>query len=56
VQETFITLDANRDGIISNLEWRGKGEEFKRLDSDHNGVITLPEYNQGNAVYRPITK
>jgi len=33
------TLDRNKDGKVSQLEWNGSPEEFKRLDLNHDGVL-----------------
>jgi Ca2+-binding EF-hand superfamily protein len=41
---TFATLDRNKDGKISQLEWNGTPETFKRLDVNHDGVLGPKEF------------
>ncbi|MCZ6786347.1 MAG: EF-hand domain-containing protein [Planctomycetota bacterium] len=39
----ILEMDANRDGLIEQAEWKGRPEMFKRLDSDGNGAISKEE-------------
>jgi len=44
VQDRFAEMDTNRDGRLSQREWRGPAEEFSRLDSNRDGVLSRSEY------------
>jgi Ca2+-binding EF-hand superfamily protein len=41
--EWFRRMDRNRDGDVSRSEWLGTTEEFDRIDTDHDGLISLAE-------------
>jgi hypothetical protein len=36
-------MDRNRDGDVSRKEWLGTEEEFRRIDTDGDGLISLAE-------------
>ncbi len=41
----FDKLDANKDGVITQVEARAAGtRHFDRLDQDHDGTISLEEF------------
>jgi Ca2+-binding EF-hand superfamily protein len=42
--EVFKDIDVNKDELITRGEWLDTEEAFKRLDRDHNGVITEREF------------
>ncbi len=39
----FRKMDRNRDGDVSRREFLGAGEDFDRLDADHDGLISPEE-------------
>jgi Ca2+-binding EF-hand superfamily protein len=39
----FRKMDRNRDGDVSRKEWLGTEEEFRAIDSDGDGLISLAE-------------
>jgi Ca2+-binding EF-hand superfamily protein len=39
----FRKMDRNRDGDVSRKEFLGTDEEFDRIDTDHDGLISLQE-------------
>jgi hypothetical protein len=36
-------MDRNRDGDVSRREWLGSEEEFRAIDTDGDGLISLEE-------------
>jgi hypothetical protein len=36
-------MDRNRDGDVSRKEWLGTEDEFRRIDTDGDGLISLQE-------------
>jgi len=43
--ERLAALDRNRDGRLTQKEWRGTSEEFKRRDGNQDGVLSGTELN-----------
>jgi hypothetical protein len=39
----FRKMDRNRDGDVSRREFLGSDEEFARIDTDGDGLISLEE-------------
>jgi Ca2+-binding EF-hand superfamily protein len=39
----FRKMDLNGDGDVSRREWLGSPEEFSRIDTDGDGLISLEE-------------
>lgn len=39
----FRKMDRNRDGDLSRKEWLGTDEEFKEIDADQDGLISVAE-------------
>ncbi len=46
----MLSMDSNRDGQLTQQEWRGASEEFKRRDGNQDGVLSGTELNnlEGN--------
>jgi hypothetical protein len=39
----FQKMDRNKDGDVSRREWLGTPEEFKEIDEDGDGLISVEE-------------
>jgi Ca2+-binding EF-hand superfamily protein len=39
----FRKMDRNRDGDVSRKEWLGTAEQFREIDTDGDGLISLHE-------------
>jgi hypothetical protein len=48
----FRKMDVNGDGDVSPREWLGTKEEFKRIDKDGDGLISLEEAEAYDAEMR----
>jgi Ca2+-binding EF-hand superfamily protein len=49
--ETFLTLDRNRNGSIARGEWRGDPATFRELDRNGDNQITRAEFLNADAGY-----
>ena len=49
----FRKMDRNGDGDISRAEFLGSKEEFDKLDTNHDGLISLEEAEAFEAKARP---
>jgi Ca2+-binding EF-hand superfamily protein len=49
----FRRMDLNRDGDVSRSEWLGTREEFDKIDTDHDGLISLEE---AEAYHKKLTE
>jgi Ca2+-binding EF-hand superfamily protein len=48
----FRKMDRNRDGDVSRREWLGTDEEFRAIDTDGDGLISLQEAERYDALKR----
>jgi Ca2+-binding EF-hand superfamily protein len=48
----FRKMDRNHDGDVSRREFLGTDEEFRRLDADGDGLISLAEANRADDLLR----
>jgi Ca2+-binding EF-hand superfamily protein len=48
----FHKMDRNRDGDVSRLEWLGTKEEFDKIDTDKDGLISQAEAEAADARMR----
>jgi Ca2+-binding EF-hand superfamily protein len=48
----FRKMDVNGDGDVSRREFLGSKEDFDRIDTDHDGIITLEEAEAFDAKMR----
>jgi Ca2+-binding EF-hand superfamily protein len=48
----FRKMDRNRDGDVSRKEFLGTDEEFARIDTDGDGLISVEEAERADALYR----
>jgi Ca2+-binding EF-hand superfamily protein len=52
-RESFVSLDRNGNGVVTQNEWNGRHEDFVALDADGDGVITRAEYGSVDSSTRP---
>lgn len=43
-QEQYVSLDRNRDGVVSRAEWTAEAGVFHLADRNGDGVVTMREY------------
>jgi Ca2+-binding EF-hand superfamily protein len=48
----FRKMDRNGDGDVSRREWLGSMEDFKKIDTDGDGLISVEEAEKADAWYR----
>jgi Ca2+-binding EF-hand superfamily protein len=48
----FRKMDRNRDGDVSRREFLGSAEQFRQIDSDHDGLISIEEADRHDAASR----
>jgi Ca2+-binding EF-hand superfamily protein len=48
----FRKMDRNGDGDVSRREWLGSLEDFKKIDIDGDGLISVEEAEKADAWYR----
>jgi hypothetical protein len=48
----FRKMDRNGDGDVSRSEWLGTKEDFDRIDTDHDGLISVEEAEAFDALMR----
>jgi len=53
VQAFFKMQDKNGDGEIGKDEWRGKKEQFDKMDADGSGGISIEEFKKARTQMRP---
>jgi hypothetical protein len=46
-------MDRNRDGDVSRKEWLGTDEEFRKIDTDGDGLISHEEAERYDKLRRP---
>jgi Ca2+-binding EF-hand superfamily protein len=52
----FRKMDRNQDGDVSRREFLGTDEEFRRIDTDGDGLISAEEATRADAWYRERKK
>jgi hypothetical protein len=52
----FRKMDRNQDGDVSRREFLGSDEEFRRIDTDGDGLISAEEATRADAWYRERRK
>jgi hypothetical protein len=45
-------LDRNQDGDVSRREFAGTDEQFARIDTDGDGLISVVEADRADTVFR----
>ena len=45
-------MDRNRDGDVSRREFLGTDEEFRRIDTDGDGLISALEAQRADKLFR----
>jgi Ca2+-binding EF-hand superfamily protein len=48
----FRKMDRNRDGDVSRREFLGSDEDFARIDTDGDGLISVEEAERADEIYR----
>ncbi len=48
----FRKMDRNGDGDVSPREWLGSLEDFQKIDTDHDGLISAEEAEKADAWFR----
>jgi hypothetical protein len=49
-------MDRNGDGDVSKREWLGSMEDFKKIDTDGDGLISVEEAEKADAWFREKMK
>jgi Ca2+-binding EF-hand superfamily protein len=52
----FRKMDRNGDGDVSRREWLGSMEDFKKIDTDGDGLISVEEAEKADAWFRERAK
>jgi hypothetical protein len=45
-------MDVNGDGDVSEREWLGSMEDFRKIDTDGDGLISVEEAEKADEWYR----
>jgi hypothetical protein len=49
-------MDVNNDGDVSEREFLGSREDFKKIDTDGDGLISVEEAEKADAWFRDKLK